>query len=208
MLFKPQTSDTKIANEKFERIILAAIQVFAQKGFHHAKVADVAKVANVADGTIYLYFKNKDDILISIFEHSMDFFLQQAKLKLATLQTPLEKIRGFIDLHLKAVQKNPELAQVLQVELRSSGKFMMGYKANKFFEYLKCLIGIIEDGQKLGIFLKNHSAEMAARALFGAIDEMALEWVLMKKKKYSLVEATDLLTQMFLFGMQERKNFN
>lgn len=202
VLFRPQNGSTK-SSDKYERIIHAAVQVFAEKGFHHAKVSDVAKVAQVADGTIYLYFKNKDDLLVSIFEHSMDFFLNQAKEKLKSLNTAQEKLEGFIALHLKSVQKNQDLAQVLQIELRSSSKFMKGYKVDKFFEYLRCLEEIILDGQKSGAFQKDLNPDMATRALFGAIDEIALEWILMKKKRYSIEEAARDLSQMFFTGIQQ-----
>lgn len=207
MLFTNSNNQTKTTSDKYERIIQAAILVFAEKGFHHAKVADVAKAAEVADGTIYLYFKNKDDILITVFEHSMDFFLKQAREKLSTLSGTRERIKGFIQLHLQSVETNPALAQVLQVELRSSSKFMKGYKTTKFFDYLKCLEEIIEEGQKKGELLESQSAGLLARAFFGAIDEIALEWVLMKKKKYSIEQATQGLLELFLFGIKKQNEF-
>ncbi len=197
----------KTSPEKFERIIRAAIAVFAEKGFHNAKVADVAKAADVADGTIYLYFKNKDDLIISIFENCMDFLLKQAREKLAGLPTVAQKIHGFVELHLKSVQKNPELAQVLQVELRGFGKFMKGYKTAKFFEYLKCLEEIIANGQTQGVLKTKFPAHLLARSLFGAIDEMALEWVLMKKKKYPLSETVELIAETFWEGARSQPIF-
>jgi TetR/AcrR family fatty acid metabolism transcriptional regulator len=124
MSFQIQT-DKKNTTEKYQRIIEAAIKVFAKKGFYNSKVSDVAEEADVADGTIYLYFKNKDDLLISIFEHSMDFFFQQAKDHLQGIESPSEKLKKFIALHLALVQKNQNLATVIQIELRSSHKFMI-----------------------------------------------------------------------------------
>src|SRR3989338_3175766 len=111
-------------SEKSLRILEAATRVFAKKGFYNSTIADVAKVAEVAEGTIYLYFKNKDDLLISIFEHSMDLFIQEITPKLAECRGPEEKFRRFISLHPHLVQCNQDLAQVLQIELRQSSKFM------------------------------------------------------------------------------------
>lgn len=201
MAFQIPLADKKASTEKYQRIIHAAIKVFSQKGFFHAKVADVAKAADVADGTIYLYFKNKDDLLISIFEHSMDYFIQQAKSELEGVTDPQDKLKRFISLHLQSVKKNPNLAQVLQVELRSSTKFMQEYQPTKFFEYLRLLEDIILEGQASGAFNKAIHADMVKRAIFGAVDELALEWVLTKKKRYEIEDAAGHLLELLLNGI-------
>jgi TetR/AcrR family fatty acid metabolism transcriptional regulator len=201
MAFQMTSEKKAAANEKYHKIIDAAIRVFSQKGFYNSKVSDVARAAEVADGTIYLYFKNKDDLLVSIFEHSMDYFFQQASDELSSLSHPEEKLKRFVDLHLHAVQKNPNLAQVIQIELRSSNKFMKEYKAEKFFQYLKLIEDIIIDGQEKGFFKKTIMPDIAKRAIFGAIDELALEWVLMKKKRYTIQEAAIQLAEIILNGI-------
>lgn len=201
MTIQLKTNEKKITTEKYQRIIDAAIKVFSLKGFYHSKVSDVAKVAEVADGTIYLYFKNKDDLLVSIFESSMDLFFKAASEELSQLSHPEDKLRRFIFLHLTKVQKNQDLAQVLQIELRSSNKFMTQYKADKFFQYLSLIEEIIVQGQQKGVFKKDLSAEIIKRAIFGAIDELALEWILMKKKRYSMKEAADHLATFILQGI-------
>jgi TetR/AcrR family fatty acid metabolism transcriptional regulator len=189
----------KNTTDKRVKIINAAIVVFSNRGFYNSTVADVAREANVADGTIYLYFKNKEDLLISIFEHSMDFFIQAGLVEIEKIESPLEKLKSFVSLHLKLVQKNQDLAQVIQIELRQSSKFMKEYRNEKFFEYLGIVQSILEDGQKQGCFREEINPHILKRAIFGAVDEMALEWVLMKKKKYSMQEAStqlcDLITQ-------------
>lgn len=202
MAFQIPVVDKKAASDKYQRIIHAAIKVFSQKGFFHAKVADVAKAADVADGTIYLYFKNKDDLLVSIFEHSIDYFIQTASEELRNVTDPVERLKKFIALHLLSVKKNPNLAQVLQVELRSSSKFMKEYKPEKFFEYLRLLENIIVDGQDKGVFNRSVNAAMIVRSIFGAIDELALEWVLTKKKRYDIEEAANYLSALLLNGIR------
>lgn len=202
MTFQVPISDKKLANEKYQRIIDAAIKVFSKQGFYNSKVADVARAADVADGTIYLYFKNKDDLLISIFEHSMDYFLQEAQKELQGETSPIEKLRKFIALHLQLVQKNPNLAVVLQVELRSSHKFMTEYEADKFFQYLRLLENIIKSGQEKGLFKSDINPQIAKRAIFGAIDEMALEWILMKHKRYGDDDAATQLFHLLYDGLK------
>lgn len=187
-------------NNKSIRIIEAATKIFANKGFYNSTIADVAKAADVAEGTIYLYFKNKDDLLISIFEHSIDLFIQAVTEKLSRQTDPKEKLRQFIWLHLKLVEENPNLAQVLQIELRQSSKFMKEYRGGKFAEYLRIVEGILVDGQEKGIFRKDLNMYLLRRALFGAVDEMALDWLLMKKKRYSLEECAGQLSRIFIQG--------
>lgn len=202
MSFQIPLADKKVASDKYQRIVHAAIKVFSQKGFFHAKVADVAKAADVADGTIYLYFKNKDDLLISIFEHSMDYFIQQATAELEGVVDPEERLKKFVMLHLQLVKKNPNLAQVLQVELRSSSKFMQEYQPQKFFDYLELLRGIIVAGQEKGVFNRAINADFVKRAIFGAVDELALEWVLTKKKRYEVEDAANHLLDLLLKGIR------
>lgn len=187
--------------DKRQRIMEAAIEVFADQGFYNSTVADVAKKAFVADGTIYLYFKNKDDLLISIFEQSMDMFIQTARHRLATARNPKDKLRTFVALHLELVQNYQDLAQVIQIELRQSSKFMKEYANEKFFGYLSIVEEILKEGQKVGLFKSSVNPIILKRAIFGAVDEMALEWVLMKKKRYTVEEAACQLCEMFIDGV-------
>jgi TetR/AcrR family fatty acid metabolism transcriptional regulator len=196
--------DKKPVSDKRQKIIQAAISVFSEHGFYNSTVADVAREAQVADGTIYLYFKNKDDLLISIFEHSMDFFIQAARDEMKDVTDPRERLKTFIELHLKLVQKNQDLAQVIQIELRQSAKFMKEYANEKFFEYLGIVGAILEDGQKEGLFDATLDPVILKRAIFGAVDEMALEWILMKRKRYSMEEASTQLSRLFTHGLLKK----
>lgn len=194
-------ADKRGNSDKRQKIIDAAVRVFAENGFYNSTVADVARAADVADGTIYLYFKNKEDLLISLFEHSIDIFIQAAHHEVAKPVSAIEKLKGFILLHLRLVQKNQDLAQVIQIELRQSSKFMKEYANEKFFEYLKILQDILEQGQKDGVFASSYNPLILKRAIFGAVDEMALEWVLMKKKRYTMEEAAQQLGELFIKGL-------
>ncbi len=187
--------------DKSLRILDAAIKVFARKGFYNSTIADVAKVAEVAEGTIYLYFKNKDDLLISIFEHSMGIFIQAALKEIEGIDDPKEKLKRFLGLHLRLVQENPDLAQVLQIELRQSSKFMKEYEGGKFSEYLNVVRSILEEGQAKGAFRKDLEPRILRRAIFGAVDEMALDWLLMTKKKYSLESCAEQVSDMIVKGI-------
>ena len=187
-------------NEKYHRIIKAATKIFAKKGFFKAKVSDIAKEAQVADGTIYLYFENKDDILISLFEEQMQLVLENMRQQLSKEDDAVKKIESFALTHLKLIESNKNVAEIIQVELRQSTKFMKEYKNERFMEYLNLIADIIEEGQKKGVFNKAIIPDIAKRAFFGALDEMSRFWVLSSRKKYDIETAAEQISGYFLNG--------
>ena len=190
--------------EKYHRIIGAATKVFARKGFFHAKVSDIAKEAQVADGTIYLYFENKDDILISLFEEQMKTVLENMVQQLAGEQDAPGKIKRFALTHLRLIELNKNMAEIIQVELRQSSKFMKEYKNEKFMQYLNLIGDIIVEGQEQGFFRRDVIPDIAKRAFFGALDEMSRFWVLSSRKKYDIETAATQISNYFLSGMIKR----
>lgn len=188
------------ANGKYEAILRAAIKVFAGSGFFNSKVADVAREAGVADGTVYLYFKNKDDILVSIFNYYMEEALAAGKASLAETEDPVEKLRRIVRAHLERLGRDRNLAVVFQVELRSSTKFMEQFSATKVAEYLDMIRSVIEDGQKRGVFRPELNTKIVSKILFGALDEMATNWVL-SRKRYSLTSTAEPVLDVFLNGL-------
>ena len=186
--------------EKYHKIIRAATKIFAKKGFFKAKVSDIAKEAQVADGTIYLYFENKDDILISLFEEQMQLVLENMRPQLSEEEDAVKKIERFAVTHLKLIESNKNVAEIIQVELRQSTKFMKEYKNERFMEYLNLIADIIEEGQKQGVFNKAIIPDIAKRAFFGALDEMSRFWVLSSRKKYDIETAAEQISNYFLNG--------
>jgi len=186
--------------EKYETILKASIKVFARHGFFNSTVADVARQAGVADGTVYLYFKNKDDILVSIFNHVMDGVMDCIDRELSRLKDPVSKLRKIIEMHLELMEHDPDLAVVFQVELRHSIKFMEQFSATRVSEYLKVIRSVIEAGQKSSAIRKDVDSNIASKVLFGALDEMTTNWML-SKKKYPLTSTADAIFQTFFRGI-------
>lgn len=184
-------------NDKHDQIIRAAIKTFARKGFYNTRISDIAKEANIADGTIYLYFKNKDTLLVSLFEESMDQIIQMVQARLSGIDDPIEQLREFIKFHFEMVRYDKFLAEIIAVELRQSNKFIKQYKNIKFREYLNIISGIIRNAQARGLVAKNLAPGILKRIIFGALDELTLIWVLAGDSKYSLeklsADATDAL---------------
>ncbi len=189
--------------DKYHRIIHAATKVFAKKGFFHAKVSDIAKEAQVADGTIYLYFENKDDILISLFEEQMKAVLENMIEEVSREKDAVKKIEKFALTHLRLIELNKNMAEIIQVELRQSSKFMKEYKNEKFLQYLNLIGDVIREGQEKGIFKKDVIPDIAKRAFFGALDEMSRFWVLSSHKKYDIETAARQISEYFLYGLIE-----
>ncbi|OGP97275.1 MAG: TetR family transcriptional regulator [Deltaproteobacteria bacterium RBG_19FT_COMBO_52_11] len=186
---------------KHKKILQAAVKVFADKGFYNSRVSEIAKEANVADGTIYLYFRNKDDILISLFEEEFGQIVEDMRKELAKEKNPLQKIRLFAVTHLSILIKQKGLGEVLGVEVRQSSKFMKEYTNKPFNEYLNLIRLIITEGQEAGLIRNDLTPGIMKRALFGALDEMARYWVLSTKKKHSIGEAALQISDVFIRGM-------
>lgn len=189
-------------NEKYHRIIEAATKVFAKNGFYQSKIAQIAKEAGVADGTIYIYFENKDDILISLFEEQMKVVLDNMALQVAKIDDPAEKLEKFASTHLGLIEMNKDMAEIIQVELRQSGKFMKEYKNERFMEYLDIIGDIIIEGQKSGIFKKDVIPGVAKRAFFGALDEVSRFWVLSSRRQYDIRIVAKQISGYFLNGIK------
>ncbi len=188
-------------DDKRSRILKAAVKVFAQRGFYNAKVSQIARNAGIADGTIYLYFKNKDEILISIFEEEMAKFISQVSSEIEFETDVKKKFQIFVKTHLGFVKKKPKLAQVFQLELRQSNKFIKEYTGSKLKEYLNVAGDIIEEGQRQGVIRKDIHPGLMKRALFGSLDEVATHWVLMKNGKYDLEKSADQIADIFMSGI-------
>ena len=188
-------------NDKRERILKAATQIFAQHGFYKSTISQIARQANVADGTIYLYFKNKDDLLICLFEEEMNKITHNMKEQVTKVEGFENKIRTFIKVHLELISGNKELAEVLQIELRQSHKFMKEYMGSTLNEYLNIISGIISQGQRNGEVRSDIIPGIAKRILFGALDELSGFWVLSKNKRYSLATSAQMLGDIFINGI-------
>jgi len=189
-------------NDKRERILAAAVKVFAAKGFYCARVSEVAREAGVADGTIYLYFNSKEEILRGLFEENMRRLIDGLRGVVSEEERCTAKMTRLVDAYCQFVHNEPQLAEVLTVELRESGKFMNEFAAPLFGEFLRVIIDVLLQGQERGEFRKDYSARTLARAIFGALDELALSWV-MSTRRWDLKASGQELLGVFLNGMRD-----
>ena len=199
------TTKRKVAQpDKRERILKAAIKVFAKNGFYATRVSEIAKAAGVADGTIYLYFKNKDDVLITIFQDGLEQLLVILR-DVAASDEPFDKrITRIIELQLGLLEEQRDLAEVITVNLRQSSSLLKQYAAPLFMEYIDVIAGLVRDGQKLGAFRNDLNPRVVARSLFGALDAILLTWALGEADPASLRKAASHCAAHFLEGLRAR----
>lgn len=186
--------------EKYDRILDAALAVFAEKGFFVSRISDIADRANVADGTVYLYFKNKDDILATAISTAFDTFMTNARRELGKITDPVERLRKLARLHLEALGGNRNAAIVFQMELRQSTR-LSEFSHQHLIEYFSLVRAAIQEGQQSGVFRRDMPDKIAANCFFGALDEMVTSWVL-SEHDFPLANAADAVVDILLNGMR------
>ena len=186
--------------DKPQQIIDAAVRVFARNGFYNSRVSDIAREAGIASGTIYLYFKTKDEILVTLFREKMAEWVGYVRSEIADVTDPIAKIRRLVVLHFTVLESNPALAEVVQVELRQGQKFFRGASAHEISAYFELIGSVLREGVAAGVFRRDVPVKIATKMLFGALDQMTTSWVL-GKRGYRLADAAEPVANIFLKGV-------
>ena len=186
--------------EKPQQIVEAAIRVFARNGYYHSRVSDIAREAGIASGTIYLYFRTKDEILVTLFREKMAAWVAFLRREIAGEVDAVARLRRLVHLHFSVLEKNPDLAEVVQVELRQGHKFFRGASAQEVSAYFALIESVLEEGIAAGQIRHDVPVKVATKMLFGAMDQMATSWVL-GKRGYRLTAAAEAVATIFLRGV-------
>jgi TetR/AcrR family fatty acid metabolism transcriptional regulator len=187
---------------KYRQIIDAAVIVIAENGYHQAQVSKIAKQAGVADGTIYLYFKNKEDILISVFQEKMGKLVDNIESKIAGLSSANEKLLIMVKAHFEMLNNDRHLARVTQLEIRQSSTELRDKLIEVLKRYLRVLDQILKEGIENGEFSEHLDVRLARQMIFGTIDEMITTWVI-NEGKYDLTALAPKVQKMLLNGLRE-----
>lgn len=193
----------KRTKPKYKQIVDAAVIVIAENGYHQAQVSKIAKEAGVADGTIYLYFKNKEDILISVFREKMAIFVENIKEILKKDLPIAEKLQLVVENHFRVLEEDPHLAIVTQLELRQSNKDLRFQINNVLKEYMVLLDTLLEEGVEKGELSPELDLRLARQMLFGTMDETITSWV-MNEQKFNLVSLAPKVSDMLLHGYEQQ----
>jgi TetR/AcrR family transcriptional regulator, fatty acid metabolism regulator protein len=166
------TPATGPGSEKYQRILDAAVEVIAEHGYFSSPVSAIAKRAGVADGTIYLYFKSKDDVLRTAIDETFNKFHRQVEEEFKTLTGPREQLEYIAQVHLESHAVNRSMAILMQTEVRQSAKFIAEFSHHHLVKYIQVVREVVRRGQQEGIFRRDVSDGVVAHCMFGAIDEL------------------------------------
>jgi TetR/AcrR family fatty acid metabolism transcriptional regulator len=191
----------KRTGEKYFAILEAAVKSFARYGFHRTRISDIAREAGVADGTVYIYFEKKEDILISLFQEMMSQFVEGLRRQLAECRDCNEKLAALVSYHLNTLGSRPEQAKVTQIELRQIDQTINEGISQPLLNYFKVIEEVIAEGQKEGLYRHDLNIRTARKVIFGAIDEVATCWA-MSKKAYDLGSLAGPVYDLLVRGLQ------
>lgn len=186
--------------DKHQVILEAAVKTFARAGYHRTRVADIAREAGVADGTVYIYFKSKEDILVSLFEDLMFHFVQDLQSELARSKNAVEKLDTIINYHLTTLANKPDQAKVTQIELRQIDQAINEGISRPLMSYFQLIEEVIEEGKEQSLYRQNLNTRTARKVVFGAIDEVVTCWV-MSNKPYDLKALREPVFEMLVRGL-------
>ena len=197
------TPGTAKRSAKYQLILQAAVEVFAENGFFQSRVSEIADRAGVADGTIYLYFHNKEELLLAAIANAFDAFLDLARGEIQASSDPSEQLRRLALLHLTALGSDRNLATVFQTELRQSARFLVQFSRHQLKRYFDLIREVVRAGQRSGVFRRELSDKIVANCFFGALDEMVTSWLL-SDHEYPLAGAADAVVDVVLGGVAVR----
>jgi TetR/AcrR family fatty acid metabolism transcriptional regulator len=191
-------------NNKYHQILEAAVKVFARQGFHQSTVAQIAKEAGVADGTIYLYFINKDDILVQFFSVRAKQVFESFREAVDAAENSTDKLRNLVRRHLAEFQRDKDGAVVYQVETHQNSRLAEAQIREMSKMYRDLISEIIEQGQQEGAIRKDLYVGLVKRFIIGAVDEVINTW-LHTEEDYDLVSMADPLVELFVKGIEQRE---
>jgi len=203
-MLKEEPIINEALTEKTKTILDAAIKVFADKGYYGARVSDIAQEAGIAYGLVYHYFKNKEDLLISIFKTRWDEFLKAIRLTMEELDDPREMIHRIISFLFHSYKNNPKMIEVMIMDVAKSTRFFTSDSIVHFSEAFSLIAQIVKKGQDMGIFDKKINSTLAAYTIYGSIERIMLWWILDKSRTITdeeAKEATEMLSRIILQGL-------
>lgn len=183
--------------EKYQRILDAAVEVIAEHGYFNSPVSAIAARAGVADGTVYLYFKSKDDVLRTAIDTNFNRFHAQVEQEFSRTTDPRQQLECIARIHLESHVTNRSMAIIMQTEVRQSAKFIAEFSHHHLVRYIQVVREVIRRGQQQGIFRRDVSDGVVAHCMFGAIDEMLSSAVFTGRAYDAKATAAQVLDVLF-----------
>ncbi|WP_281366790.1 TetR/AcrR family transcriptional regulator [Paenibacillus plantarum] len=187
--------------DKYYAILEGAMKVFAENGFHKSQVSRIAKEAGVADGTIYLYFKKKEDILTSLFQEKLGELVEKFNHAVRESTSPKDALRKICEIHFSELENNIHMAYLTQIELRQSDLELRKEIGLALKRYIILIENILEKGKNDGSFRADLDVKLVRLLIFGGMDEVVTSW-LISGQKYSLTAQVGPTLDFFIKGME------
>jgi len=184
-----------------ESIIQAAIEVFSKKDFKTASISEIAQKAGIADGTIYQYFRSKEDLFFSIPIEKTNEFRSQLELHLEGISGAFNKIRKFVWYFLYFFKTNPEYGRILMLEMRVSKGFVKTETYGFLKQSVSQVMDIILEGQNEGVIRQDMDIYILRHLILGTLEHMVTRWLL-KGEKYDLLEHHQEVSRMLIDGLR------
>jgi len=194
-------------NDKYHRILEAAVKVFAEQGFYQSTISQIAREAGVADGTIYLYFKNKDDLLVQFFNYKTKLVFDRLREEVDKADNCFDKLRNLVRRHLEEFQNDRNMAVLYQAETHQNSRLVEDQIKEMSKLYLDIVSEIVEQGQEEGRIRKDVYVSLVKRFILGGVDEVINTW-LHSGGKYDLVSMADPLVDLFIRGIGNAEIIN
>lgn len=188
------------SNTKYRQILQAATKTFAQHGFYSSQVSAIAKEAGVASGTIYLYFNNKEDLMISIFQEAVEDLMHHVRERKGQKRAE-DALKIIVEEHLLRMEADHNRARVFQIELRQAHPHISQKMGAPLKEYFELIESLLEKGREEGVFRKDIETRLLRKVIFGALDEICTRWVL-SGCAYSLAEMVPAVMDLFLGALK------
>jgi TetR/AcrR family fatty acid metabolism transcriptional regulator len=192
-----------VSGDKYQRILEAAVEVIAERGYFNSPVSAIAKRAGVADGTLYLYFKSKDEVLRTAIDTTFDGFFKQVEAQFQVLTDPRERLEYIVRIHLESHSINRSMTVLMQTEMRQSAGFIAEFSHHHLVRYIQLVREVIREGQGQGIFRQDVSDGFVAHCMFGAIDEL-LSSAVFTGREYDAKATARQLLDVLLHGIAPR----
>jgi TetR/AcrR family fatty acid metabolism transcriptional regulator len=192
-------------NDKYHRILEGAVKVFAEQGFFQSTISQIAKEAGVADGTIYLYFKNKEDILVQFFSYKARQVFGRFRKEVDGADNAVDKLRNLIHRHLEEFQKDRNMAMVYRAETHQNSRLVEEQIKEMSKMYHDIVSEIVEQGQEEGVIRRDLYLGLVKRFILGAVDEVINTW-LHAGSNYDLATMADPLVDLFMRGIGQGDN--
>jgi TetR/AcrR family fatty acid metabolism transcriptional regulator len=194
-------------------ILDAALKTFVKRGYPETRVSEIASEAKVAEGTLYNYFKSKEDLLLALFDEKWGGIIDDIRKKISRLDDPNKKLKVMFSVVVRLFRKDRHLAEIFLVDVKQSSIFMKNYPVNRVVEFIDLIEEILEEGKRKGIYRKDLDTHVAKMIIFGAAQGILLSWVLSesaadrkKSFKFSLYRAAKTLRDVFKTGLVGERN--